>query len=170
MRKAGIAPTGAETSCLIEPPCGFCASGKSSRRRQKAARCSSVAASAASSIGSRSSAVAEQVGHRLVEAARDLRGEFDQHVPRVRGGERIARAAAIGEDEFEADARHQLEAGHALAEAVARQPAAGRTRLPGSARPTNAVARERGRGNSFSAAAVMTPSVPSAPMKRSFRS
>ena len=24
--KAGTAPTGVETSCLIEPPCGFCAS------------------------------------------------------------------------------------------------------------------------------------------------
>ena len=40
----------------------------------------------------------------------------------------------------------------------------------GSARPTKAVARERGLGNSFNAAAVMIPSVPSAPMKRFFKS
>ena len=38
------------------------------------------------------------------------------------------------------------------------------------ATPATAVSTERGRGTSRSTAAVMTPSVPSAPMKRFFRS
>ena len=40
----------------------------------------------------------------------------------------------------------------------------------GEGTPTNAVSTERGRGTSRSTAAVMTPSVPSAPMNRFFRS
>ena len=40
----------------------------------------------------------------------------------------------------------------------------------GDATPTNAVSTERGRAISRRLAAVMTPSVPSAPMNRFFRS
>ena len=40
----------------------------------------------------------------------------------------------------------------------------------GDGTPTNAVSTERGRGTRRSTAAVITPSVPSAPMNRFFRS
>ena len=118
--KAGTSPTGIETSCLIEPPCGFCASDIASRKRQNASRCSSVAASAASAISSRSSASPS----RAVKASsRPFSCCALTSISAYHGcalGERIARARIVGEHEFHADARHQLEAGDLLAEALAR--------------------------------------------------
>ena len=84
-----------------------------------------------------------------------------------RPDERIAAARHVAQHEVEADARHQLEGGD-----VGAGPRLARGRAAPSAASGDGHADEGGRdaprgcGNSFSTAAVMMPSVPSAPMNR----
>ena len=170
MINSGTTPTGTETSCLIEPPSSFWTSDINSRKRQKSLRCSSVAASAASAIEPALQAVAEHALDGFVETALDLRRRFQKHVPGVGLAEGIAHVLAVIEHELQRDALHQFEADDALPELFARQAEQARARPLGLARPMKAVTRERGFGNSFSAAAVMMPSVPSEPTNKSFRS
>ena len=81
---------------------------------------------------------------RVERVALGAVGELHQHVPGMRLRQRIARAGDVLEHEVEADARDQLEAGDALAAALA-QVREQRARPPrGSSIATIAVACERG--------------------------
>ena len=99
--------------------------------------------------------VAEQRGQRVVEAVFLLGADFDQRVPRMRVAERIARARIVGEHEFHADARHDLEAGDLLAEAQRARSSTAPARAPGRRGRRTRWRGARGRANSFSDAAVM---------------
>ena len=57
-RKAGTEETGTETSCLMEPPAGICASTIASRMNQSSLACPSLAAMVASVTISSSKAAA----------------------------------------------------------------------------------------------------------------
>jgi len=76
----------------------------------------------------------------------------------------------VREHQFESDAGKELEGGDQAASLILKQ--AQTIPLPHwhRARQQNAVSRFTGFGKSFSAAAVITPNVPSAPMKSCFKS
>ena len=112
--------------------------------------------------------IASTVGS--ASASRAGRRDLHQHVPVVPAGDRVARPRHVAEHHVDADPRDQLEGGEA-----------GRGLRPGDVEkrerrlrvlraPTKATLFPRGFGNSRSTAAVMMPSVPSAPMNRSRRS
>ena len=68
-RKAGTAPTGTDTSCLIEPPCDFCASDIASRSAPERLALLERRGERRVLDQPALERVAEQRGHRVVEAA-----------------------------------------------------------------------------------------------------
>ena len=118
----------------------------------------------ASSIRLRSAPAAKISSIDRAQAFARLRRQFHQHIPVVLARERIAARRRVPDREIERDARDQLEARHAAAGALIGE-IEQRERPSGEGTPMNAVSTARGRGNSFSTAAVMMPSVPSAPTK-----
>jgi hypothetical protein len=94
---------------------------------------------------------------------------FQQRVLRMAAGERPRQVREVLADQAQAEVRHQLVAGQAGAALVLHQRQQGQ-RASRRIQATSAVIEAFGCGNSFSTAAVITPSVPSAPMNRSRRS
>ena len=125
-------------------------------------------ATAASAISPASSAAAKACSI----AARTVEGGgcwcWPRSAPTSRRGSRAARRgrARMRLRQLDAEARQQFEADQLIGEAgaAARQQIDGAMSRCGSA--TRAVARATGLGNSFSAAAVMMPSVPSEPIEQ----
>ena len=114
-------------------------------------------------------ALVEDLLHGVAQAGARLRGQLDQHVPGMRVVQRVAAAGRILQHRLDAVPQHQLERRDIAAGAFARD-AEQLERGFRRGTPTNAVSTERGRGIMRSIAAVMMPSVPSAPMNRFFRS
>ena len=169
--KSATRETGTETSCLIEPPSRPCTSGRLSRSRHSAA----ILRFARGDRRVLDEAVLDGGGEGALEEAAEIRvglrrGELDEGIGFVIAGKRAHRSRGVLQHDFEPEARHRLEGGQRIARDGAQAPEERRARRAASRRPTKAVARVRGRGNSFSTAAVMMPSVPSEPMKRCFRS
>ncbi len=53
--------------------------------------------------------------HGFRRCGRVIGGDIDQHIPRVRGGQRVAHAGNMPRGEINADARHQFEPGQRCA-------------------------------------------------------
>ena len=100
--KSGLAPTGTLTSCLMDPPSAPWTSESSSRNRQKALRCCSVAAIRVLDDALLDRAL-KNLGQRVLDSGGELRGDLDEDVPCVRRSERIARARNVSQNEFEPD-------------------------------------------------------------------
>ncbi len=164
--KAGTAATGTETSCLIEPPSGFCDGEISSRSFQNAARWLRLSAITASSITSCSSA-AVRIASSVSRAS--LRGDDTSSSTyqgwRPESGSRLP-IATLKRTAISAISSKLVSSLAAASRASCNSVSA----CCGERSPTKAVATARGLGNSLSVAAVMMPSVPSAPMNRSRRS
>ena len=113
----------------------------------------------------------EQPLQQLAEAALGLaRRHLEQDVPGMGRRQRVDRPGDVGQRQIE-----RRRAGSARRRSAGRRWRRGHgRRAPSRPRPwrapRNAVSTSRGFGNSFSVAAVMTPSVPSPPMKSCFRS
>ncbi len=161
--------TGTAMSCLIETPSIFCASEIFSRKAHSAAACDSLAASTASVDDT----LLRGTLQRLFQRCRQIvarPAEFDQHLPRRLAGERIARVRNVFEHQVQGGTADDFEGRHVVACRVSQSPEQARPQQPGSGTATQATACVRGRGKSFSVAAVIRPSVPSAPMNRCLRS
>ncbi len=158
-------------SCLIDAPSGFCASEMFSRSAQKALAWPMLSAIAASPARPFVDALRED---RLDQPARILRRtarrDLDQHVPRPVAGKR--RRSILGELQREIERRlaDQLEGGEVAAGKLASPARTAQSAASGDETPAQPTSRPRGFGKIFSTAAVMMPSVPSAPTKRFFRS
>ena len=164
--------TGTETSCLIEPPSRRCTSERLSRKRQSARFCASLARSSASSIRPSSRALAED---RLEDGPGGPRplGATRARPARRRHGRPASGRTAPGaclQHDVEAEARHVLEGRELVARGVAQALEERRGHRAARRSRRRRSTRACGSGKSFSTAAVMMPSVPSEPMKRSFRS
>ena len=83
--------------------------------------------------------------------------------------EQRARAGQIAQHQLDAVAGQQFERAHGLAQPFPKQREQF-DRGPGELIASQAVCRSRGQGTRRSTAAVITPSVPSAPMNTCFRS
>ena len=102
---SGILATGTETSFLMLPPSGFCASESDSRRRQKSRAWASELAMARVGDAARARwRLSQSLGQQpLGRAVRLEAGDLQQRVPGMRGGERIARARHVLQHEIEDD-------------------------------------------------------------------
>ena len=168
--KAGTFATGTEMSCLIEPPTWRCTSPNISRMRQNALVCSSesaIAASATSPRSTPSARIASIVSRRPSRACEDSSISTYQGCTVV---QRIARAAVVLQHRVDAEPHHQLERRDAAAACARSRCRAARARPPARRRRRTRSRPSAGAGSGASVAAVMTPSVPSAPMNRFFRS
>ena len=170
--KAGMAETGTEISCLIEAPSGFCAQDISSRISQKAACCARFCATAASGEQTCLETVGQDFLHQRPRVLRRAAGrDLGEHIPRDGAPPAgSVRALLMPQHEVERIARTQLEGGQRGARAVVGAPEKGRARPVGCRARFQASSLPFGLGTSFSTAAVMMPSVPSAPTKRFLRS
>jgi hypothetical protein len=97
------------------------------------------------------------------------RCNFQQHVPRMLLVQGVAHAVAVPEREVDSQTADDFEAGGGAIGPLLYQADELDCGL-GDGTPTKAVSTVFGAGNSLSTAAVMTPSVPSAPTNRFFRS
>ena len=151
-------------SCLIEPPSGFCDSEISSRAAQKSARWLSDWASAASVTMPRSMAASSSAimapGTGSASSASTYHGEGADSGWRTPAW-RIVNCRAMSAMSSKATTRLPL-----ISFASDRRS----TAACGEGTAMKAVSWLFGLGKSFITAAVMMPSVPSAPMKRSRRS
>ena len=168
--KSGTAATGTEMSCLIEPPSGFCAADISSRSFQNAWRWLEVCRDHRIVDDAVLHALAPRIASSVARAS--SRGD-DSSISTYQGcllGQRIADVDAVTDREIDRDLGEQLEAGQAAGSLVLRN----RQQLQRIAPATSGrQRRSRPRAASetvFSVAAVMMPSVPSAPMNRLRRS
>ena len=130
-------------------------------------RLSAIAASATSPRSTPSARMPSRVSRRPSRCCDDNSISTYHAMPVV---QRIARAGVVFQHRVDAEPHHQLERRDVAAAAARSRCRAVRARPPGDATPTNAVSTERGRGIRRRVAAVMMPSVPSAPMNRFFRS
>ena len=169
--KAGTAATGTETSCLIEPPAWLL-------------HLAELFADAPERLG-----LFEAVGDGGIARPARARRRRAAYPPACRAG-RSRRCedssistyqgcgAASGSRQPAAWLQHAFDArSRGINSKLVTPPPARSVAMPsrssaasGEGRPTKAVSTERGRGTSRSTAAVITPSVPSAPMNRFFRS
>ena len=101
----------------------------------------------------------------IADGARNL----DQRIPGCRLGQGRPRLRDVAQHEVDRKPVHELEGREAVARTRFREREQ-RKADAASGSATNAVAFSAGRGNSLRVAAVMTPSVPSEPMKRSRKS
>jgi hypothetical protein len=167
--KCPMREIGTAISCLMLSPSAACASGICSRKFQNACDCDKFPLRLRPPPGLAPCAVPS--------AVRTARGRAPRfRYPTVRAArsavflaERITHLREMRGDEMKREIRHQLEAGQQAARrnaARARKSSA----ACGEASAASAVTRATGAGCSFITAAVMMPSVPSAPMNRSRRS
>ena len=96
-------------------------------------------------------------------------GGFHQHIPGRGCGERIAGAVDMAKDEVQRHARDQFKARQLPEVACCILPSRF-SAAAGDGTAAKAVTETSGLGKSFRLAAVITPSVPSLPMKTCFRS
>ncbi len=167
---SGTEAIGTEMSCLIDAPSGFCPSGKFSRNAQKAFAWARLAAITASPAIPLSSASESTVSIRLFASSDERPDEISistcqGHSPSSGG----TKSGMCFLDEIQRRLADQFERGQAGAGLVSARPNRANA-ASGDFKPAQATSRPFGFGTSFITAAVMMPSVPSAPTNRFFRS
>ncbi len=167
---SGMRPTGTETSCLILPPSCLCTSESSSRSRQKACAWARLEASAASAICPSSWAAASRPSSSAL-----VRPSARAPESSTSAYQRYGRSSGsrVPDPCFRANSMPMRGISSKVVSArpeASRAAAKKRAAWSRLSKPPMAVARSAGRGASLSTAAVMMPSVPSEPMKRSFKS
>jgi hypothetical protein len=167
--KPGIAATGTEMSCDEIAPIRRLASGMVSRRVQNSARCASDWATRPSVTNP----CLERLGKERLQRARRVvaraHPEVDQAHPFRRIVEGMAHLRPDLAQEIEAHPVHDLEGRQPRPHPRLRQPQKAQRRV-GSGTTISAAPVVAGFGKSRSVAAVITPSVPSAPIRRWRRS
>ena len=162
--------TGTDTSCLMLAPSGRCASDTASRRRQKSRACASEPAIAASTIRpfsvAASSALSICCSAEPSAFSPDISSNTYQAYFVANGSRAPARFFSTKSMTMRGMNSKAVRPVPAVSCARLNRPSADLK----SGMATIAVAFSTGRGNSFSTAAVMMPSVPSEPMNRSLRS
>ena len=162
---------GTATSCLMLPPSCFCTSLIISRKRHSSCAC--VSEPATHGVGDLSGLdrLAEQrLGERRQASAFARARQLEQHIPIMRGrsGSRVARHMPQARNRARCAARSRTPSASVRRRRKDARRRRARSRAGSS--PANAVTVSAGLGKSRNTAAVMMPSVPSEPMKRSLRS
>ncbi len=147
--KAGTAATGTETSCLIEPPSGFCTSSEHVANAPERLGLIEIGGDA----WRRSPGLARWRRRELFDIRRAgrsrLRRQFHQHVPGMFAGQRIADVVAVFEHGVDDAAASSVRTGDGAAEARLRQSSSSFTAASGDGTPIKAVSTARGCGNKF---------------------